>query len=241
MSPDDPLLAAEAVFVAEETASALRHDLRNRLAIIRGAAYYVRRRVAATELWSDDLRLREIVSGVEGEVDAATNLLVEKLTFARLRVSRPRAVTVAEFVSLAIGAVRVEPERAVRVRAEVAGARVHADPVELALALRCLIENSVEASPDGGEVLVRAEVAGGAVRVEVVDGGPGLGREVAERALMPFETTKVGHRGLGLNIARRISRKLGGDVVLRDGSKGTTFGLDLPLFEGSHVDAAAGG
>jgi signal transduction histidine kinase len=49
---------------------------------------------------------------------------------------------------------------------------------------------------------------------------------------MPLTSTKPGHVGLGLNIARRIARRYGGDVYVVPTARGATLSLavtrDLP-------------
>ena len=41
---------------SEEKAAELRHYLRNRVAAIRNAAFYLQRRVSTTSLWEEDER-----------------------------------------------------------------------------------------------------------------------------------------------------------------------------------------
>ena len=68
-----------------------------------------------------------------------------------------------------------------------------------------LIDNALDAAPDGGRVEVNARVARRQrVVVRIVDDGPGIPEEIRSRIFDPFFTTKpMGQgTGLGLDIAQ---------------------------------------
>jgi signal transduction histidine kinase len=96
---------------------------------------------------------------------------------------------------------------------------VEAGPLQIVLGH--LLENAVEACPQGGVVRVTAHPVelsdadargflgrvgvGGCLQVTVSDTGTGIKPEVRRRLFVePFYTTKVRHRGLGLAIAYRV-------------------------------------
>jgi len=103
---------------------------------------------------------------------------------------------------------------------------------ELQQAITNLTQNAVDAVGKGGHVWVRTRAEARGVRIEVVDDGPGIPREVLARIFTPFFTTKeVGKgMGLGLTITRQVIKQHGGtlDVDSAPGS-GTTFTIRLPL------------
>jgi hypothetical protein len=68
----------------ERRAAILRHDLRNRFAAIRNAAFYLRRKVARTELWEEDPRMSRFFELIDGELAKADDTLRAELTAARL-------------------------------------------------------------------------------------------------------------------------------------------------------------
>ncbi|MFW5692826.1 MAG: ATP-binding protein, partial [Thermoguttaceae bacterium] len=73
-------------------------------------------------------------------------------------------------------------------------------------ALFNLVQNAVQASPEGGMVELRL-VSGqdGRRRLEVADAGPGVPPELIGRLFTPYFTTREGGTGLGLAIVRRIA------------------------------------
>lgn len=110
---------------------------------------------------------------------------------------------------------------------------VRGDESLVALATRNGLRNAVEAvkSRDeavSGEVVINWSRNDKEYWVSIVDDGPGI----AARAQRIFEfgtSSKKGHQGLGLSIARRAARSLGGDIsVLGGEAGGATFRLHWP-------------
>ncbi len=93
-----------------------------------------------------------------------------------------------------------------------------------------LLENSVQAMPDGGIVTIRAHnTSDGFVEMRVEDTGTGIRDEIMRSIFDPFFTTKEGGTGLGLSIVQKILLDIGGNVdVLSQQNMGTTFVLRLP-------------
>jgi signal transduction histidine kinase len=101
-----------------------------------------------------------------------------------------------------------------------------ADPARLEQALGHLIQNAVEASPDGEPVTVTI----GRASIEVADRGAGMSATfVRDRLFRPFVSTKHGGFGIGAFEARQVVQAMGGtlDVVSREG-EGTRFTIGLP-------------
>ena len=95
-----------------------------------------------------------------------------------------------------------------------------------------LIDNAIDAMPDGGTLTVVAGALDGVVQVEIRDTGHGMPPEVAARAYDTFFTTKEVGRGtgLGLDIARRVVvDRHHGEIDIDSSEAGTTLRVRLPL------------
>lgn len=95
-----------------------------------------------------------------------------------------------------------------------------------------LLENAVQAMPEGGEVTVRSRHEGGEILIHICDTGHGIPEEVLPRIFDPFFTTRdVGRgTGLGLTVVRDIVQVHGGRVEVESRSgAGTCFTIRLPL------------
>lgn len=94
-----------------------------------------------------------------------------------------------------------------------------------------LIGNAVRHSPPGTVVTVSFDNSGGSARVHVADEGPGIAAEHQARIFEPYETAAPAGDGIGLGlaIARRLARGMGGDIELASSpGEGSRFTLVLP-------------
>ena len=96
-----------------------------------------------------------------------------------------------------------------------------------------LIGNAVRYSPEGGVVSVTALRTGTMAEAVVADQGKGIAPEDQARIFEKFERvdpTEAGGNGLGLYIARRLARAMGGDLTVESApGEGARFTLTLPV------------
>jgi len=111
--------------------------------------------------------------------------------------------------------------------------RIHADLYRLQTALFNLLQNAMEATPQGGVITVslQADPDYREVALTVADTGAGIPPELLERVCEPFFSThqEEGMRGLGLAIVQDIAKMHGGRIEIdsRPG-EGTRIVLILP-------------
>ncbi len=97
-----------------------------------------------------------------------------------------------------------------------------------------LVSNAIDASPNGGIVLLRCSPSGeNTIRVEVTDHGQGISSGDLRKLYQPFFTTKadVGN-GLGLWVSKNLVEKNSGTITVTTstdlGNSGTTFAVTFP-------------
>jgi signal transduction histidine kinase len=221
----DPLAGLERVAFAEEVAAVLRHELRNKLSSVRNAAYYLSQRAAQAGIGASDPRFTAFLQLIDEQVAGCDQLLCDKASFADVYPRRVGRVRLGACAERAAALSRAASPVSITVEDE---GEVEADPDELALAIRCLIENAAEASEAGGRVDVAVRREGERRVVEVRDQGPGIAEASWERLLEPLHTTKQGRLGLGLNVADRVAHRYGGALGLRPAERGACVTLALP-------------
>jgi signal transduction histidine kinase len=95
-----------------------------------------------------------------------------------------------------------------------------------------LITNAIRYSPEGGMVWIRAVQEGDRACVVVDDQGKGISEADQLRIFGKFERvdpSEPGGTGLGLYIARRLARAMGGDIAVKSApGEGARFTLSLP-------------
>lgn len=117
--------------------------------------------------------------------------------------------------------------------------RAHADAWLVREIVFCLVENACHAvsfaqAPGRKRVEVRGVQASQAIRLEVLDSGPGVHPDDRARIFEPRVTTKKGGQhqplgtGMGLAIARRYARMMAGNVDIDASRPETCFYVELP-------------
>jgi len=221
------LVQSEKLAALGQLATAIAHEIRNPLAIIRSAAQGLGEAASA-----DDAEAHRACSFITAEIDRLSNVIGSLLAFARPPQLLARPVQVHDLFDRAL-LLADEELRAtgLHVRRHEAPdlPAVNADPDLVCQVLLGLLTNAIAAVPRGGEIGLEASRADGAVELAVADSGPGVAPELRERVFEPFFTTRPRGTGLGLAVARQIVEAHGGkiDVRERDGG-GARFVMRLP-------------
>ena len=110
----------------------------------------------------------------------------------------------------------------------------YVDPHQLMQALENIVNNAIEAMPEGGELSLntRSVPEGGMVEVSIADTGFGIPEENLPKLFTPFFSTKEMGKGtgLGLAIAYGIVKTHRGTIEVKSQvGKGTVFRLRIPL------------
>jgi len=104
-------------------------------------------------------------------------------------------------------------------------------------ALTNLLNNAIQAMPDGGTlgISVFCEVA--KVVLTVKDTGVGIPEEVKHKLFTPMVTTKSKGQGLGLAVVKRLVESLNGNITFESQEgKGTQFVIILPINQKSNSE-----
>jgi two-component system OmpR family sensor kinase len=206
------------------------HELRTPLTSIRGFAELYRQGAA-----SDVGRLME---RIESESERMGVLVNDLLMLARMDEERVPVRAPVDLVGLAADAAHdaraVEPGRPVLLDAP-EFVVVSGDEHQLRQVLANLVGNALHHTPSATTVTVRVRADGADALIEVIDEGPGLGPEHADRIFERFyradasRSRASGGSGLGLSIVAAIAEGHGGRAEVETApGKGALFRVRIP-------------
>ena len=124
-------------------------------------------------------------------------------------------------------------------------ATVLADPTRLKQVLLNLLSNAVKYNRDGGQVHFswHAAAAGGLVRIEVQDSGPGLSPAQQERLFQAFERldaegSEIEGAGIGLALSKWLVNLMRGEIGVDSApGRGSTFWVQLERADSAQAAA----
>ena len=190
-----------------------------------------------------------LVGRVDGSIVAAETLLRALLDISKLDAGgvqpAPEYVALAPFLTDLVEGLRPMAEkRGLQLRYGGLPGAVHTDPGLLRSVIQNFVVNALHYTPNGG-VLVGVRRRGAMLRIDVIDTGVGI--EPGQVDSIFDEFTRLGQvdeegLGLGLAMAQRIARLLGGVIEIRSRpGNGSRFSLSLPGQTTGTVAIAAAG
>jgi signal transduction histidine kinase len=222
------LASRESLAAIGEFAASLAHEIRNPLTAIRVDLQSLEERLPG------ESNLREPLESALAEIERLNLTVKDTLEVARRGRAGSDLVDLSDPLNAATHAARPAfEERAAILTAHAAPQpplTVRGDVGALEQLFLNIIQNAAQALDAGGEAVVRVDRDGESAVITIQDDGAGIPPEDLERVFDPLFSTKEGGTGLGLTIARRIARAIGGDVHVESArGTGTTVEVRLPL------------
>jgi PAS domain S-box-containing protein len=217
------LLDAEHLVAVGETAAMVGHDLRNPLQGITGALHLLRKE-SLTKKERDEM-LQLIQDSVQYS-DAIVRDLTEYSTEIHLQAME---TTPKSIIRDAIRTLRV-PENINLHDLSEEHPIVTVDQQRMRRVIVNIIENSIDAMPQGGTLTISSKKLDHIAQIALADTGSGMPEKVMRNLWKPLQTTKAKGMGLGLPICKRIVDAHGGTIsVDSKAGEGTTVTISLPL------------
>jgi signal transduction histidine kinase len=215
------------------------HDLRTPLASIAGFAEVLQTQTLDAQTQQDFLNI------MVGQAELLTQMMTEVFDLARMDAQKGKdyrflrtnlQLVVADVVEgLALPEGRTLPH----MQMPQTPVWVMADTKKLAQALRQVLLNAYQFSPDGGGVRIEVSLLGypdasDMVCLQVADTGIGMTPEqtshIADRYFHASTATTTAGRGLGMALVKKVVERHHGDLrVLSVPLKGTQVEIDLPI------------
>ncbi|MGD6852777.1 MAG: ATP-binding protein [Candidatus Bathyarchaeia archaeon] len=222
---EQKLIRAERFASIGELAGMLGHDLRNPLSGIRGAAYYLRRKLGK-QLDEEDIAMFNSIDKSIDYSDKIINDLLDYSSEIRLQLS---SVTPRGLIrdSLAL----TQPTPNIKVVDETPeDPAFEADEVKVCRVFVNIIKNAFDAMPNGGELQIKCQIINDKLLFTFQDSGMGMTKETVEKLWTPLFTTKAKGMGFGLPICKRHVEAHDGKISIDSVLEvGTTVKVELPI------------
>ncbi|WP_157314745.1 nitrogen regulation protein NR(II) [Chitinibacter sp. FCG-7] len=210
----------------------LAHEIKNPLGGIRGAA-----QLLAHEL--PDPQLKEYTQVIVDEAVRLQSLLDRLLTPHRLPQLNP--LNIHEVLERVRSLVLAETPNGLAVRRDYDTSLpdLIADKEQLIQSVLNITRNAIQAMSGIGEIILRTRIARQvtlnrrryplALRVEIVDNGPGIPDHLKETLFYPLVSGRPGGTGIGLHLAHTYVAQHHGTIEFDSRAGQTTFTIILPL------------
>ncbi|MDW8325924.1 MAG: ATP-binding protein [Anaerolineales bacterium] len=232
------LIQSEKLAAVGQLTAGIVHDVKNPLAVIRGLAEILQEEPGLSNF------VREQLTNIRDNASRANAIVNDLLTFARQSTPEFAERDLRETVQAALRLTEYLVRKG-RVRASL---ELPAEPVKLFYdaqqieqVLINLIQNAVQAMPNGGQLVISLSATDGLVTLSVRDTGVGIPPENLRRIFDPFFTTKgADGTGLGLSVSYGIIARHHGRIEVESTvGQGTIFIITLPVKQPESPPAGA--
>jgi signal transduction histidine kinase len=236
------MVVAERLVALGTMASGVAHEINNPLAVIQDSAGWLQQILEKPEMQSlprrEDFKkgLDRINTAVK-RAGKITQQLLQAVKTQTTEMADPSTFVEVNLKKLSDEAITlVGPEAslkhiAIQLKSPETDPVAWTDPLQLLQVLLNLLSNAIQATDDGGQVVIRLDTSLEEAKIIVTDTGCGISKENISRIFEPFFTTKEADQGtgMGLYVSWGIITGLGGLITVEsEVDKGTTFMITLP-------------
>lgn len=210
-----------------EISAGIAHELRNPMGVIAGYTKILSKKV--------DESLKSTVDAISKEIIVMDRIISDFLSFAKVTELNISDVNIKKIIGNCISSVIGEKED-IKLNLHIDEIPIiKADEVLLRQAFTNLLQNSIEAMPNGGNLTISistiSEDEEKFLKISISDTGHGISENIIDKIFLPFFTTKERGTGLGLAIVHKIIISHGGTITVDSNKNGTTFNIKLPIKE----------
>jgi signal transduction histidine kinase len=174
--------------------------------------------------------LKESLASIEENLFYIDKIIADLQDYTKPLKPNKEKVSIEKAIEEALLIVAIPNNLQVEISIEADFPQFMADLSMLKRILINLIQNAVQAMPNGGTLTIKAKCQDNYACVSVEDTGEGIPEEVKNKLFTPLFTTKSKGQGFGLAVVKRLVEAQGGEITFESQiGKGTTFKVKLPL------------
>jgi signal transduction histidine kinase len=205
------------------------HDIRNPLQAITSELYLAKEAIANSPHIEDRTQTLESINLIEEQTDYISKIVSDLQDYARPLKPEYSEINLSGLIVSVFQTISI-PDKIV-LKIDVKGfPKIKTDPTLIKRILTNLINNAIQAMPNGGILELTAYKKDSKAVIAVSDTGKGIPEEIKPKLFTPLVTTKAKGQGLGLAVVKRLVEALNGSITFESQEgKGTTFTIQLPL------------
>ncbi len=226
----EKLVRSERLAAIGQLAGGVGHELRNPLGAIKNAAYYVKGKVAKSELAHKEPRVIEFLNIMDDEINTSNQIINDLLGFSRVGKPSVLPAQIKDVIEDALSPTIIPESIKLIKKLDTELPQIEIDASQIHQVLVNIITNAVQAMAEGGKLTIAAREKESFLEVEIADTGCGIPEEAANKIFDPLFTTRAKGIGLGLAVCKTIIDRHEGNIEVKSqAGKGTTFTIKLPL------------
>jgi PAS domain S-box-containing protein len=221
---NERLVKAERLAAIGELAGMVGHDLRNPLAGIKNAVYFLKKKGTTIK----EEQSKEMLEVIEKAIEHSDKIINDLLEYARDMHLELAFSTLPTLLNAASRMIQV-PDRIQILNHVNEEILIKVDADKIMRIFVNVIKNAIDAIPEKGTIEISSFKIGNCIEVAFSDTGTGIPEETLSKIFTPLFTTKAQGMGFGLAICKRIIEAHGGTIHVKTAlNKGTTFTISLP-------------
>ena len=223
------LVQSEKLSAIGQLAAGIVHDVKNPLAIIIGLAEEIK--IDVGDESSDAAKALDMISA---NAYRANDIVGDLLLFARQSESTPSYQDINETVKSSVRLTEYLAKKnkiKMKTQLESPPPLTTYDSQQIGQVLINLLQNAIQAMPDGGEINIQSSRNKDWVEISIQDTGVGIPEENLSKVFDPFFTTKPEGEGTGLGLSVSygiVAQHRGRIEVQSKAGEGSTFIIKLP-------------
>jgi PAS domain S-box-containing protein len=209
------------------TAGMVGHDIRNPLQAMMSDVYLLKEGLKAMPELPVKDEVVESLEGLENNITYINKIVADLQDYARPLKPEYSYVDISEVMQALVSTAGVPPEIRVTLSCNTFK-KIKTEPTFIRRALTNLVNNAIQAMPNGGDLELTCYKAENRVLLTVADTGVGIPENVKPKLFVPMMTTKSKGQGLGLAVVKRLVESINGTISFESQEgKGTKFTIEL--------------
>lgn len=217
----EELLRKERLATLGQLAGSVAHELRNPLSVMRNSLYCINQRIS-----NEDQKIRRHLELIDRQISCADKIIEDLLDYSKIKPPNKQEIELDALVDKVFENMSIPENIKVVKKFTDHIPKVRLDQEQMSRVIANIIDNAVEAMPEGGDLVLESRMCDGHLQFRIADTGNGIPEEDLPKIFQPLFTTKARGIGLGLALSKNLAKANGVEVgVESQVGKGSVFTL----------------